>query len=744
MKIIKFLLAALATASVFAQGSAPRKPLVGFSPEGAVRQLELEARFDAGLDRRNLAEWMQQLASRPHHLSSAQGKANAELMVKLFRSWGYEARIETFEVLFPTPKTRILEMTVPERFTARLSEPPVEGDASSAQVAESLPSYNAYSIDGDVAGDVVYVNYGVPADYEELERRGISVKGKIAIARYGGSWRGIKPKVAAEKGAIACLIYSDPRDDGYFNGDTYPAGAYRSEHGVQRGSVADIPVATGDPSTPFVGSTKDVKRVPREKIGTLTKIPVLPISYADALPILRNLGGPVAPAAWRGALPITYKTGGRDALKVRLKLEFDWNIVPLHNVIATIRGSEFPDEWVMRGNHHDSWVHGASDPTSGVVAELEEARGIGMLLKTGWKPRRTIVYALWDGEEQGLIGSTEWAETHAEELKRKAVVYINTDSVGRGFIGMGGSHSLERFINEVVKSVRDPQYDVSVWERARAQRIAAAPVSARKAMSEREDLPIGALGSGSDYTPFLQHLGIASLDLGFGGEGGGGSYHSNYDTIEHFRRFGDFDHAYGFTLSKVSGRAVLRFAQADTLPFVFSNFSATVDQYLSEIERMEKSMMEEDASLAGMLADGTLKVVQNPQDPMRLPAVPTAIGQSDFSRLRAALDRLRAGAARFDALRDRGPASAEINGLLLSAERLLTSEAGLPDRPWYRHQIYAPGFYTGYGVKTLPGIRESMEQRQGERLRKQIGVLAGTIDRYAERIEAAAAKMEGR
>ena len=377
------------------------KSLLGFSETAADRQHRLESQFDSSLKREDLRDWLKHLSARPHHVGSARGKENAEFIASLFKSWGFKAAIEEFDVLFPTPKTRLLEMTAPVAFTARLAEPPLPEDSTSNQTSEQLPVYNAYSIDGDVRGELVYVNYGIPGDYETLEQLGVSVKGKIVISRYGGSWRGIKPKVAAEHGAIGCIIYSDPRDDGYFEGDVYPKGAYRSESGAQRGSVADMPLHPGDPLTPFVGATKDAKRLPIKEAKTLTKIPVLPISYSDALPLLASLRGPVAPEAWRGALPVTYHLGPGPAT-VHLKLAFNWDIVPAHDVIATVEGSQFPDEWVMRGNHHDGWVNGAADPLSGQVAMLEEARGIGSLMKRGWKPKRTIKYCASAGEEPGL------------------------------------------------------------------------------------------------------------------------------------------------------------------------------------------------------------------------------------------------------------------------------------------------------------------------------------------------------
>ncbi|MBX7126789.1 MAG: M28 family peptidase, partial [Cyclobacteriaceae bacterium] len=442
---------------------AQTKSITGFSADAADAELKLESKFESTLKSQNVDEWIKRLSARPHHLGSAYGKDNALYMRDLLKSWGYDAELVTYKVLFPTPKVRVLEMTGPTRFTARIEEPPLKEDATSGQKSEQLPVYNAWSADGDVTAELVFVNYGIPDDYEQLERMGIDVKGKIVIAKYGGSWRGIKPKVAQEHGAIGCLIYSDPEEDGYYQGDVYPKGAYKNSFGAQRGSVQDMPIYPGDPLTPNIGSTVDAKRIPRSEATNLIKIPVMPISYGDAQPLLAALSGPVAPERWRGALPITYHVGPGPA-KVHLKLQFNWDLVDCYDVIAKLKGSEFPDEWVIRGNHHDAWVNGASDPVSGMAALLEEARSVAELMKTGWKPRRTIVYCGWDGEEPSLIGSTEWAEDHAEELQRKAVVYINSDGNGRGFLGAAGSHTLETMMGEVARDVIDPQTGVSVME----------------------------------------------------------------------------------------------------------------------------------------------------------------------------------------------------------------------------------------------------------------------------------------
>ncbi len=736
-----FLLALSFASTLLSQTVTQQKPLLGFTAESARRQYALEADLDSRVKRDNLRQWMQRMSAQPHHLGSPYGKENAEFMAKLLRSWGYETRIERFDVLFPTPTERRLELLEPARFTAVLSEPAVEGDATSS--IDSLPTYNAYSIDGDVTGELVYVNYGIPADYEELAQRGIDVRGKIVIARYGGSWRGIKPKVAAEHGAIGCIIYSDPKDDGYFHGDVYPKGAYRNEHGVQRGSVADMPLYTGDPLTPGVGSTPGARRLPIAEAKTLTTIPTLPISYGDALPLLRALEGPTAPASWRGALPITYHIGPGPA-KVHLKVAFDWATAPAWNVIAMMKGSERPDEWIIRGNHHDAWNFGANDPVSGMVALLEEARIVGELAAKGSRPKRTIIYAAWDAEEQGLLGSTEWAEEHAAELKQKTVVYINTDSNARGFMYAAGSHTLEKFVGQVGRDVRDPQRDMTVGGRARANAIVSSSGEARNRIRGRADLPIGALGSGSDYTPFIQHLGIASIHIGFGGEGGGGSYHSAYDTFEHFTRFIDPGFQYGATLVSTAGRMTLRMANADVLPFEVSNFVETVAGYVDELRTLIDGMRNDTVETNLLIDEGFLVAVADPTETYVVPQGDDPVPHLNFAPVENALSRLkRAEAALSIAGPDRSVLSpkqrSELDALFIQLERKLTRDEGLPGRPWYRHQIYAPGQYTGYGVKTLPAVREAIELRKWQEAEQQIEVVAETLERFASEVERAAA-----
>ena len=710
--------ALLFATTVFAQPAAP--PIFGF--KDPAKQHALEKQFDAKLNRDNLRNWMKRMTARPHHVGSPFGKENAEFMASLFKSWGYETTIERFDVLFPTPKTRVVELLAPEKYVAKLEEPALPEDATSGQRDEILPPYNAYSIDGDVTGELVYVNYGVPRDYEVLERHGIDVRGKIVIARYGGSWRGIKPKVAAEHGAIGCLIYSDPRDDGWYEGDVYPKGAFRNDQSVQRGSVADMPVYSGDPLTPGVGATANAKRLERSEATTLTKIPVLPISYGDALPLLRALGGPVAPASWRGALPITYHLGGGPA-RVHLKVAFDWKLVPAYDVIARLRGTDLADQWIVRGNHHDAWVHGAADPVSGMVALMEKARAIGELAKSGWRPRRTLVFAAWDGEEQGLLGSTEWVETHLPELREHAVVYINSDSTDRGFLGAAGSHTLERFVTEVARDVEDPLRKVSVLDRARAkQLIDADSAEERRKLRAQKHLRLDALGSGSDFTPFLQHAGIASLHIGYGGEGEYGVYHSAYDSFDHYTRFGDPTFEYGVLQAKTTGRMMLRLANADTLPFEASTLASTIDRYVDEIARLEEKTREETEDHNALVRDRELAA--DPTRPFFALKLKDEVPHLELAPLRNAAERLRKAAEKFDA------ASSRDDRTIMRLERALTRDAGLPERPWYRHHVYAPGLYTGYGVKTLPAVREAIELRKWAEANAQIVVLAGVLDNY--------------
>jgi len=744
------VLLACATAHLLAADSAPA--MLGFLPEHATAQVALEKKFDAQLNPGDLRAWLELMAAEPNHVGSPHDKTNAEFTLAKFREWGWDAQIETFYVLYPTPLSQKLELVAPTSFTAKLHEPEIAGDRTSASTKGALPPYHAYGADGDVTAELVYVNRGMPDDYKELEQRGVSVQGRIVIVRYGGGWRGLKPKLAYEHGAIGCLVYSDPQDDGYSAGDTYPKGGYRPADAVQRGSVADMPVYPGDPLTPGIGATKDAPRLPLAEAKTVLKIPVMPISYADAQPLLAALGGPVAPAGWRGGLPITYHIGPGPA-KVRLAIKSDWSLKPIYNVIATLKGRDLPDEWVLRGNHRDGWVFGAWDPLSGHVAMMAEAKAIGALVRQGWQPRRTLVYCSWDGEEPGLLGSTEWAETHAEELQRKAVLYVNSDTNTRGFLEAAGSHALQSFVGQVAASVRDPQMGVTVLERLRAHLLVE---GAKKGASDDARtlaklagagpvVPIGALGSGSDFTPFLQHLGLATLSLEYGGEDQQeGVYHSIYDSFDHYDRFGDPGYHYGVALAQTIGRVMLRMAEADTPPVRQADFAETVARYLEQIHTLEANLREGtertnkliDANAFILASDPTETYVQ----PARLAAVPFL----NLAALDNAVLRLKQSAAACDEAGSQALAGGlklteaqrtEVEALLQGMEQALTDNTGLPGRDWFRHMIYAPGLLTGYGVKTLPGVREALEARRWTEAEKYSAITGHALDAYSDRLD---------
>jgi N-acetylated-alpha-linked acidic dipeptidase len=722
---------------IVAAGNAQK--IMGFTDANATNQRNWEKQFDAQLSAKNPDTWMQFLSSHPHHVGSPQDKANAEYIANLFTQWGYQTEIASYWVLFPTPETRSLELLGSKVFKAKLEEPALKKDKTSGQKSEQLPSYNAYSADGDVTAELVFVNHGVPSDYEELERMGIDVKGKIVIAKYGGSWRGIKPKVAYEHGAVGCIIYSDPEDDGYARGDVYPEGAFRPKAGVQRGSVMDMPVYPGDPLTPGVGATKDAKRLDRSKAVTIMKIPVLPVSWEDALPLLQSLGGQVVPSSWRGGLPITYHVGpGKD--KVHLNLKFNWDIKQLYDVIAKLPGSELPDEWIIRGNHHDAWVNGAADPVSGMVSEMEEARAIGELVKKGLKLKRTLVYCAWDGEEPSLLGSTEWTEDHQTELRKKAVFYLNTDANSRGFIYASGSHALEPFFNEIADDVIDPQTGVSIKERKYALDMVTADKPARDKLMGNKYIKLGALGAGSDWSGFLQFLGISSMNLGFGGEGQGGVYHSIYDSYDHFVRFTDPGFQYEVALAETAGRAMMRMANADMLPFDVNCFYKTVDDYVTELKSSLDNMRMTTEQENIMIGDKLFDLAKDPAKKYQTPKMKDPVPYLDFSNLENAMAKLKHAAEEFqnhfsNAVGLPVDKQNSLNEILYKLERSLINENGLPKRPWYKHQIYAPGYYTGYDVKTLPGIREAIEQRNWKEARENIEIVSETIEAYTREVQ---------
>jgi N-acetylated-alpha-linked acidic dipeptidase len=695
--------------AVYAQAPAVA-PLRGFPTDQWKIEHDREEQAKAIPQAERLHIYMDRMAAKPHHAGSPGSKSVADYLAAQLTDWGLDTRIETFQALIPYPTTRTLEMTAPVRFRAKLAEPPIPEDPSTVQ-ENQLPPFNAYGASGDVTAPLVYVNYGQPQDFEYLKKLGVDIKGKIAIVRYGRSWRGLKAKLAQENGAVGCLIYSDPREDGFFQSDVYPQGPMRPADGVQRGSVMDMALYPGDPLSPGWASEAGSKRLTREEAKTLLKIPVLPISWADALPLLQQLTGPGVPESWRGALPLTYHSGPGPAT-VHLQVDFDWSTRPLYDVIATIPGSlakDHPDkdQWIIYGNHHDAWVNGASDPVSGASVLLETARTLSVLRKQGWQPKRTIMLALWDGEEYGLLGSTEWVEKHMDELDRKAAVYINSDSSGRGPFIAGGSASLEPFIAEVLRDVTDPATSKSLLDAVRDRRTPVVAIAGGTPEPREREFHVESLGSGSDYVAFLDHAGIASLNLGFAA--GDGVYHSVYDTPAWYQQFSDGDRTYSKTLTQVMSIALLRLADATVLPFDFGSLSSSVTRWIEEIRKQ----------------------------------LPRASAKVDLRPISVQLMRLSAAAKTYDeelsAWSKRGvPAPeklAKLDESIRKTERTLLSTDGLPRRDWYRNQIYAPGMLTGYAAKTLPGVREAVEAQQWDEANQQVHKLAETL-------RAAAAQME--
>ena len=725
-------------------------PLDGFSSAHARTEREWETKFRALPDPQRQRDYMQLLSARPHHVGSAYDKQNAEWILSKFKGWGLDANIETFKVLFPTPKRRLVELLAPTHYLAKLQEPALPEDPTSNQQDEQLPTYNAYSRDGDVTAPLVYVNYGLPDDYDRLDRLGVSVKGAIVIARYGHSWRGVKPKVAAEHGAVGCIIYSDPKDDGYFGGDVFPKGPMRPDQGVQRGSLLDFASSyPGDPLTPDRGDP-NAPRMSVSDAPSITNIPTLPISYGDAQPLLAALTGPLAPEEWRGALPIPYHVGP-GAAKVHLVVQSNWDIKEVNDIIARIPGLTEPDEWVVRGNHHDGWVNGAEDPISGQMTLLEEARSFGELLKQGWKPKRTIIYCAWDGEEPMLLGSTAWAETHGRELQEHAAIYINTDGNDRGYLSMEGSHSLEHLMNEVARSVEDPESKLSVFERDRLAGITKGKSDEeRKELRQRPDLRMGALGSGSDYTTFIDHLGIASLNLAYEGEDDEGIYHSIYDDFYWYTHFSDTNFVYGVALSQTVGTAVMRMADADILPYQFTGLADTMQKYTKDLQKLLQDKQDEARERELELKEGAYHAAYDPRKPTVAPPPEDIPPHLNFAPLENALEVLSKSADRYQTALNKAAASGfsgtdqqmtSLNQKLLQSERRLTDPAGLPRRAWYKHMIYAPGVYTGYAPKTMPGIREAIEQRHWQEADTEIQRVANVLENEAALIDSATADL---
>jgi N-acetylated-alpha-linked acidic dipeptidase len=731
------------------QGADKSAVILGYTPRNSATERDWEKKFQDGIVANNIRENMRRLTLRPHHVGSPYDKDNAEWMLARFKEWGWDAHIENFDVLFPTPKERSLEMISPKPFKAKMQEPVLSVDPTSNQTAEQLPTYNAYSADGDVSGPLVYVNFGNREDYDELDRLGVSVKGAIVIARYGSGWRGVKPKVAAEHGALGCIIYSDPHEDGYFQGVDYPAGGWRSKDGVQRGSVMDTDYP-GDPLTPGVGAVAGAKRLAIKDAKTITKIPVLPISYGDAQPFLEALQGQIVPEGWRGGLPITYHVGPGPA-RVHLKVASNWDLKTLYDVIATLPGSS-PDQWVIRGNHHDAWVNGADDPIAGMAPELEEARMLGELHKQGWTPKRSIIYCAWDGEEPGLLGSVEWVETHLDDLQKHAVLYLNTDGNERGFFGAGGTQDLQPFISGIARDVNDPEKNISVFQRSHLRAIQhTRDADERGKIRHSSDLRIYALGDGSDYTAFQDHAGIPSLDIGFGGEDEGDQYHSIYDDFYWYTHFSDTDFAYGRALAQTAGSAMMRFADTDLLPYDYAPQAEAISKYESDLEKLLKDKQDEFTERNLELEEGVFTATSDPHKTYVPPPVELVPPYMNFSPMKNSLELLKKSSEHYSkalAKFKANSASASpqaldaVNNELLGISRLFLNEKGLPERPWFKNQIYAPGAYTGYGAKPVAAVREYMDEKKWKDADGQIPMVAEVIEKIAAGVDKAATDLE--
>jgi len=698
-------------------------PLNGFAFQTSDAERGREEQFRSVPDPKSAREHLRRLTAVPHVAGTKEDYDTAVYVRDQIRSYGIPAELKEYEVLLPYPsRPSILEIVGRRREKLNLKEAVVPEDPTSSS-SKIIPLFNGYSPSGDVTAPLVYVNYGLPPDYEALKKLGVKVKGKIAIARYGNSFRGVKAKVAEENGAIGLLIYSDPSDDGYVQGDVYPKGPWRPESSAQRGSVQYLFQYPGDPLTPGKPSIPGVARLKIEEATDLTRIPVQPLSYGDARRLLEPLRGPLRPKGFQGGLPFAYHVGGTDDLRVHLKTEMDYQIRKIWNVVARIEGNEESDRWVIMGNHRDAWTFGAVDPNSGTTAMLEAARGFGQLLKNGWKPRRTIVLCSWDGEEYGLIGSTEWAEEYAEELKEKAVAYLNMDAAVSGpNFGASSVPSLWKLIRGATRDIRDPKTGKSIYQQWQDRSRESHPEAELTDAETGSDVNIaeariGALGSGSDYTPFLQHLGIPSLDMGFGGDYG--VYHSAYDSFHWMTQFGDPTFAYHVAAAQLWGTVALRLADADGLPFDYVDYGSQIKDFFSESVKTAKRRNLQNAFDEKEMREA-IEEFSNEASRVEKSRQETVL---EIERTRVeATDRHHKSQARLR----------RINDALLATERALTDARGLRGRPWYRHQIYAPGFYTGYAAQPLPDFRQAIEDRSTANASEALGRIVAALKRATE------------
>jgi len=692
-------------------GSKSDSTLFGF--RDASQELKAETRFLAVPDPKLAEEHLRILTQVPHIAGSPEDKATAEYVASKFRDAGLETEIVEYRVWFNYPTELSVDATAPAGLTMHgPTREHVDGDPFQDD-ARVVPPYNGMSPSGDVEAEVVYANYGSPEDLQKLAQMKIDVRGKIVLVRYGQNFRGVKVFVAQEHGAAGVVIFSDPADDGWKRGDKYPQGPWRPDTGAQRGSVGYMFQFPGDPTTPGVASVPNLpesKRISLDQSAQLPKIPSTPISYGDAWPLLEHLGGPETPRDWQGALPFTYHVGP-GPVKVKLHVKQDFQFRTIWDVIGKVRGTDLPDEWVVSGNHRDAWVYGAVDPNSGTTAMLETVHGIGDLLKSGWKPKRTMVFASWDAEEEGLIGSTEWGEQHAEELSQ-AAAYFNVDvAVSGPKFGASSVPSLKQFLRDVTKSVPSPQGGTvyEVWRKATQSgsdtfnpQETSGSTFRPPAAQAHTDVSVGDLGSGSDYTVFLQHLGVPSTDVG--STGSYGVYHSVFDNFNWFKKFGDPNFLYEQEMARVYGLEALRMANADVLPFDYEEYGKEILAYLDAAKKKAEAKF------------GT----QSP----------------DFGPAGDAAKHFEEAGAKVLAKERKPPEdTTKLNHALRDAERALLLPEGLPNRPWYKHAIYAPGQYTGYAAVVIPGVNEGIEAGDLERTKKQIAGLAQALQKAAHVLE---------
>jgi len=692
---------------VFSQGS-NAAPLDGFSANTSATQRRWEELFRSVPAPKSAREHLRRLTLEPHIAGTKEDYATAVYVRDQMKSYGLNAELKEYNVWLPYPKTTpIVELITQRRQRLSVTEAIVPGDPTSSN-PKITPLFNGYSASGDVTGPLVYANYGLPGDYEELKKVGVDVKGKIVIVRYGNSFRGVKAKVAEDNGAVGCIIYSDPADDGYMQGDVYPKGPWRPVASGQRGSVQYLFDYPGDPLTPGKPSIPGVPRLKPEEATDLTKIPVQPIAYDVAKTLISPLRGPVRPKGFQGGLPLAYHVGGTPDVKVRLKTDMDYKVRTIWDVVARIEGNQERDRWVVMGNHRDAWVFGAVDPNSGSSAMLEVARGFGDLLKQGWTPKRTIILCSWDAEEYGLIGSTEWAEENADDLREKAVAYLNVDvAVSGGNFGASSVPSLWKVIRDVTRDVKDPKTGKSIYQQWQEK--------AREGRSINEatnggEARIGALGSGSDYTPFLQHLGVPSTDMGFGGDYG--VYHSSYDSFYWMDHFGDPGFVYHVAAAQIWGTLALRLADADALPFDYTDYATQIREFFAEALRLAKQKnldtSFDDRSMNAALEDFAKecsRVEKNRQE-----AVTT---KANSAKLKL------------------------INDALIGVEREFIDERGLRGRPWYKHEIYAPGIYTGYAAQPLTDFRQAIDDRNSANTKESLERIVEAIKRATKALQLA-------